>query len=399
MLRWHRMCAFFSAFLLIYVVTTGTGIELADMRALVTHAPETDPDMLMMRQHIYGPPNYAVVSAPDFTAPALPSGTDYVGGITRAAALGRAAAPGQALRLVELRGADGRLAAHIQMGDRQMIFDLESGKPLPASFLPPPQPGRGFSSPRATFKMLHRFLFLPWGTAINGLAAIALAIMIVTGLLHYIRLYKARARMGRHSPFWKGGDTWRLAHRWVSVGAGLVIVWMTVSGLALSIDNVGANYHAWRYGARSAGAFDGDQSSPLSDAELAGMTRTTLAAFRMTTPDTGIKVLRLRYFAGYPQGIVLAADAPTTQMVFNAHTGAAMKMWEPGYPDLRFPSGWELHQGLKRFHRGDLFGMGGRWLALLGGLSLIYLSVSGVVMYVQLWQRRRKNGREDLLWK
>lgn len=97
--------------------------------------------------------------------------------------------------------------------------------------------------------------------------------------------------------------------------------------------------------------------------------------------------------------MVLAADVHTTQLVFNTQSGTAMKMWEPGYPDLGFPSGWDLHQALKRFHRGDLFGMGGRWLALLGGLSLIWLSVSGVVMYVQLWQRRKKGGRYPPLWK
>ncbi|WP_206240515.1 PepSY-associated TM helix domain-containing protein [Novosphingobium terrae] len=400
MLRWHRICAVFAAVLLIYVAATGTGIELADMRALLTHAPESDPDMQMMRQHIYGPPNYAVVSAPDYSAPALPEGTDYAAGIARATALGRAAAPGEPLRLVELRGGqDGRLAGHVQMGARQMIFDLISGTRLPDSFLPPPQPGRGFASTRSNFKMLHRFLFLPWGTAINGIAAIGLAIMIFTGLAHYLKLYRARARMGRRAPWWKGGDLWRQLHRWIAVTASLFVIWLTVSGLLLSLDNVGANIHTALNGARASSAFDGDQSSPLNDAQLAPMLATTLSAFHRQQPGTGIKVLRLRSFVGYPQGVVIAADAETTQHVYNANTGAAMKMWEPGYPDLSFPSGWELHQALKRFHRGDMFGLTGRWLVLLSGLSLLYLSVSGVVMYLQLWQRRRKNGRSELFWK
>ena len=399
MLRWHRMCAVISAILLLYISTTGTGIQLADMRALLTHAPETDPDMQMMRQHIYGPPNYSVVSAPDYTAPALPAETDYVAGIAHAAALGRAAAPGEALRLVELRGADGKLAGHVQMGKVHYIFDLASGARLPDAFLPPPQPDRGFSAPRATFKSFHRFLFLPWGTAINGLAAIALATMIVTGLLHYTRLYRARAKGGRRSPWWKGGDRWRMLHRWIAIGASAIVIWLTVSGLALAIDNVGANIHQWRTGPRAPGAFDGDQSAPMADAELAAMTRTTLAAFHAAAPGIGVKVLRLRYFVGYPQGGVVAGDAGSTQRIFNARTGAAMKMWAPGYPDLSFPSGWELHQKLKQLHRGDLFGMPGRWLATLGGMSIVYLSLSGIVMYLRLWRRRRGAGRSGLFWK
>jgi hypothetical protein len=71
MLRWHRLCAFLIFQLLVWVIVTGSGIEAADMVALVSHAPETDPDMFMMRQHINGTDNYSVVSAPDYTAAPL----------------------------------------------------------------------------------------------------------------------------------------------------------------------------------------------------------------------------------------------------------------------------------------------------------------------------------------
>jgi hypothetical protein len=399
MLRWHRVAAVFAALLLIYVSVTGTATQLVDMKALLTHAPETDPDMLMMRQHIPGPPNYSVVSAPDYTAPALPAGTDFAAAIARAAELGRAAAPGQPLRLAEVRGAEGKLVGHVQMGDSQMAFDLATGARLPDSFVPPEQPGRGFYSMRSTLKSYHRFLFLPWGTTVNFLASLGLAALIFTGLFHYAKLYKARAKGGRSGLFWRGGDWWRVAHRWIAIGASALVIWLTIGGLALSADNIGANYHQWRMGPRGPGAFDGDQSSPMADAELAPMTAATLKAFHAAYPDTGIKVLRLRYFVGYPQGVIVAADSTSSQLVWNTRTGAVMKMWEPGYPDLSFPTGWELHQKLKQFHRGDLFGLTGRWLILLGGLSLVYLSVSGAFMWVQMYRRRRRNGRNELLWK
>ncbi len=76
-----------------------------------------------------------------------------------------------------------------------------------------------------------------------------------------------------------------------------------------------------------------------------------------------------------------------------------MAMTEKGYPKVSFPSGWEWHQRLKQIHRGDIFGMPGRWLDTIGGLSLLYLIVSGMVMYFQLWSRRRRAGRGALAWK
>jgi len=162
---------------------------------------------------------------------------------------------------------------------------------------------------------------------------------------------------------------------------------------------MGANIHQAISGPRKPGAFDGDQSSPMTDAELASMVGATLSSFHNAYPDTGIKVLRLRYFVGYPQGVVVAADKTSSQLVWNTRTGAIMTMWEPGYPDLSFPTGWELHQKLKQFHRGDLFGMPGRWLILLAGMSLVYLSLSGCVMWLQQYRRRRDSGRNGLFWK
>jgi uncharacterized iron-regulated membrane protein len=95
----------------------------------------------------------------------------------------------------------------------------------------------------------------------------------------------------------------------------------------------------------------------------------------------------------------VAADPETTQLVFNAATGAQMSMTEKGYPKVPFPAGWEWHQRLKQIHRGDIAGMPGRWLDTLGALATLYLSISGVIMYYPLWIRRKRAGRGALTWK
>ena len=398
----HRLVAAISVILLLYIVVSGAGIELSDMRALVTHAPETDPDMLMMRQHIYGAPNYAVVSAPDYTAPALPESLDYVSSLQKAAALGRAASPGAPLRLVEVRTAEGKLAGHVQMGDQHLIFDLSSGKPLPKADLPPEQPPRNFNSARSSFKYFHRFNYLgQWALFLNGLAGIAFAILIYTGLSQYLRLNRSRAKLDRKGAFWKAGGWWRDLHRWTAVGAGAVVIWIAATGFILSVDNFGAFVGSLgRSGPPpKPSGFDGDFSSPIADGELPVMTQGALAAFHHLRPGTGIKVLRLRYFAGYAQGVVIAADPDTTQLVFNTKTGAKMSMTEPGYPKMGFLLGWDLHQKMKQLHRGDYFGMPGRWLDTIGALAMVYLTVSGIIMYIQLLLRRRRIGKKELVWK
>ncbi len=402
MLRWHRLTAFASFLLVVYVIATGFGIQFWDLQALVRNAPPTDPNMLMMRQHIYGTPNYAVVSAPDYVAPALPNSLDLVAAIRRTAQLGHAAAPGAELRLVEVRGVDGHPAGRVKMGDRQLIFDLASGTPLPASALPPPEPGRDMQSARSDFKFFHRFNYLgQLATGLDGLAGMALATLVVTGLWHYWKLLMARRRLKREALFWKGGGTWRQLHRWIALASALPVLWLATTGFALSVDNVTPAIRGLLSGpppggGRGPNGFDGDLGAPIRDAQLVPMTQATLRAFGS---KAGIKVLQLRYFAGYAQGVVIAADPSTTQHVYNTATGAEMSMTEPGYPPVGFPSGWAGHQWLKQLHRGDAIGLTGRWLDFFGALGALYLLVSGAVMYTEMWRRRARSGRTQWVWK
>lgn len=401
MLRWHRLCAFATLPVMAFIVATGAGIEAADMAAIVGHAPETGATMRKIREHIYGPPNYAVVSATDYDSPALPAGLDYAQGIARTAALARRAIPGGALQLVEIRGFEGRVAGHARMSGRDLIFDLADGRALPSAALPWDQPPPNMRSTRSDWKEWHRLgHFGLLAASVNALAGLAVAVMMATGLAQYVRLYRARAGTGRHAPFWGGGSRWRVLHRAVALLAALPVLWLVLSGLALAVDNVAAGVGLMIAPPPAHGPdpFAGDFSAPMRDDELAGMTGATLRAFAANHPGVGIKVLRLRYFAGYRQGIVIAADANTSQNVFDTRTGRALSMDEPGYPRLIFPTGWEWHQRLKRIHRGDFFGMPGRVTAALAALGLLYLMVSGAVMYAQLRMRRRKAGRTEWVW-
>jgi uncharacterized iron-regulated membrane protein len=75
-----------------------------------------------------------------------------------------------------------------------------------------------------------------------------------------------------------------------------------------------------------------------------------------------------------------------------------MSLTEPGYPPTGQPFGWREHQLMKQIHRGDWLGLPGRALDLLAGLSMLFLALSGVAMYFDLWRRRRRGGRAGFFW-
>ncbi len=128
------------------------------------------------------------------------------------------------------------------------------------------------------------------------------------------------------------------------------------------------------------------------------MAQTTLAACRAIRGSTPIKVIRLRYFSGMPQGVIVTGGEDTAQLVFNAASGRRVSMTEPNYPYTGFPFGWEEHELVKRIHRGDVFGVPGRLMDVFAGCSLVFLSISGLSMYLDLWRRRKRMGRTGLFW-
>jgi uncharacterized iron-regulated membrane protein len=308
------------------------------------------------------------------------------------------------LKFLELRVIDGRPVGLVESGDKVLRFDPATGAPLPGS--PSPPRDRPAPSLHGRIKQWHRLQFIGGSVGdlmecFNALIGIGLFIMIITGLVLYFQLLRARVRGGRTAIFWFSGGWWRSAHRWISVVASAFLLVVSVTGTLLSIDTVSMGV----YGATHASApsrfpigITGDFSSPLPDPQLPAMLATTLSAYRAAQGNTPIKVVRLRYFSGMPQGVIVTGGDQTRQLVFNAVTGKRVSMTEPGYPYTGFPFGWEEHELVKRIHRGDAFGIPGRLMDVFAGLSLVFLSTSGLYMYLDLLRKRRRVGRKQMFW-
>jgi len=402
----HRMVGTIIMLFTLYIGITGLLIQSVDLKAILSHAAATDPEMQAIRESIDGTGNFSVIAPTDYAAPALPSSYDFPAAVSTVLRSARGSAGAAApLRYLELRIVDGKPIGLVQAGDKTVRVDPATGTILPNPSARP-RGGRP-QSMHQTFKNWHRASILSdkW-EFLNALIGIGLFTMIVTGLVLYFQLLRARKRAGLNQVFWSAGGWWRSAHRAVSILAAVFLLVVSLSGTLLSLDTFALGIYgmthtnAGRYSRFPIGMI-GDLSSPLPDAKVPAMLSTTLSAFAAAKGATPIKVLRLRYYAGMPQGLIVSGgDRPddTRQIVFNADTGQRAGMTEPGYPYQGFPFGWEEHEFMKQIHRGDALGIPGRLMDVFAGLSLVFLSGSGLVMYVDLLRRRWRADRKQLFW-
>jgi uncharacterized iron-regulated membrane protein len=405
MRSFHRITSILVAMFALYLGVTGTLIQSLDLRTLWTHPPATEPNLQAIRESINGPPNYQVISDRDYAAEPLPRGFNPGPPLSMGFEAARTQLGSISVRYIELRMSDGRPIVQVRSADRLLSFDSTRGEFLPgrseAHLNPVPAQSQNIPSPRSSIKGLHRMTaFGDLALWINVIVGLALSALIFTGLAMYFQLLRARYRQRGAMPFWYAGGWWRTLHRGIAVLAALFILIATLSGFVLAIDSLGHGIYLAHQRAIP-GAKEprfADASSPLAAAQIPTMLQTTLGAFRGSEPETSIRVIRLRYFAGMAQGVIITGESEPRQLVYNSTTGRRVSMTEPGYPATGQPFGWHEHQLMKQIHRGDWLGMPGRAMDLIAGLSMIFLSVSGVAMYLNQWIRRRRSGRAGFLW-
>ena len=405
MRTFHRITSVFVVVVTLYLGVTGTLIQSLDLRTLWMHVRATEPNLQAIRESIDGPPNYQVISDQDYSADPLPAGFNPRPGLSLGFEAARARLGSIPVRYIEVRMAQGRPVVRVRSPDQLLSFESASGEFLPglseAHLNPIPPQSQSVPSTRTWLKGLHRMTaFGDMALWINVVTGLALCTLIVTGLAMYFRLLRARRRLRGAGPLWYAGGWWRTLHRSIASLAALFILVATLSGFVLAVDSLGHGMYLARLRTKpAAGALRfADASSPLAMGELPAMLQTTLDAFRARQPEASIKVIRLRYFAGMPQGAIITGESEPRQLVYNALTGRRVSMTEPGYPETGQPFGWQEHQLMKQIHRGDWLGLPGRAMDLIAGLSIIFLSLSGIAMYLDQWIRRRRGGRTGFLW-
>jgi hypothetical protein len=392
----HRYIAAFAVFFGLYMASLGLTIQVMDLTTLSRGAPATDETMQSIRVGQDGPPNFRVIRDGDYAAPPLPTNFDFTSALMTVMKSSRAALAAAPLAFVEFRTAEGRPVGQVATGGKSYRFDAATGapigQPMDVTLLPVSTP-----SLRNTIKSIHSMNVIGPPMAVLVIAGgLSLLAMIVTGTLIYLELVRSRRAMKRNGLFWKAGGWWRTLHRSVATVAAVFLVIVVLSGTYLSFNGLGINIDKALEGGRP--GLTADVSTPLSDEDLPRMLSATLSAERSAYGDAPIKVVRLRHFAGMPQGIVIRGGEETRQSVFNLATGKETGLSGSGYPNTGMPLGWNVGQVVKRIHRGDIIGLTGRWMDLFAGLSLLYLTISGAVVYWDLWKKRKQRGQSGLFW-
>jgi uncharacterized iron-regulated membrane protein len=401
----HRAIMVLAVLFLLSVGVTGVWMQGIDIKTILAHAPASDPTMQSIRDGISGPPNFFVISLPDYTAADLPASLDVRGAMAEVLRAARREVGGAALDFIELRVSDHGPVGLVQSLNQLRTFDVRSGQLLKTDVAQPIEIPMRPGSLRDKIKSWHRMVVFGSGAAWIELATtLALAFMVVSGLWIYIRLLMAERQKGRKNWFWARGDRWRTLHRSVGWVACLFLLAIATSGLLLATDSIAGQSYLASLGMKIPGLNGANPlmtsaASPLIDDALPDMLGVTMAAAARVRGDDPVRVIRLRYYAGMPQGVVITGGAESRQLVFNAATGARASSYEKGYPKTPFPFGWHFHELVKRIHRGDFFGMTGRWTDLFAGLSLVFLATSGLVMYSKMLNQRRRSGRDGLFWR
>jgi uncharacterized iron-regulated membrane protein len=398
----HRVISLFVVLVTLYLGVTGTVIQGVDLRSIYRHAPATDPDMMAMREDHDGPGVYAVIGTADYTTAVLPAQFNYQAALPKLMIAARAALGPSPLDYAEFRMNENAPVGKVLSGNQLFTYQFTNDQSQLGP--PPPRADERQTSTRNRFKSLHRMTTFneDWMLFINPIVGISMGAFVVTGLWMYFQLLSARSRIRRRNWFWKSGGWWRTLHRWTSLVAAVFLMVVALSGTWLAYESLVFGYYMTAHRPVPGKPRPPQVSpfAPLNDGQLPAMLTTSLNSWRTSLADQPLKVLRLRIYGGMPQGVVVVGQGDDTQqVVFNATTGREASETEPGYPETGFPFGWQAHQYAKQIHRGFYLGLTGRWMGLLTGVSMIFLSISGAWMYWNMWIKRRRSGRNALLWK
>lgn len=167
--------------------------------------------------------------------------------------------------------------------------------------------------------------------------------------------------------------TWRAYHRWVSAPSALWFALVAITGVLLAATEFFGEAEAERERLR-------DRTSPITiqaDASaFAEPLRRALATAATVAPQAPIDRVEwhckrttptVTLYLGKPGG------GEDRKLVLDAQTGALLATED--YADKSF---------LLRLHSGEALGDGGLGFAMLFGAALLFVTVSGIVLYLQM---------------
>jgi uncharacterized iron-regulated membrane protein len=179
---------------------------------------------------------------------------------------------------------------------------------------------------------------------------------------------------------------WRKWHRWIAFPATLFLLFASCTGAILAFTEFFGADEALREATR-------DLVSPvtLSSPATAWADPLTRAVTTVAATSGGAPIDKVTMqFKGEQPTVTIFTGKPgggeDRQFVVNARTGALIRT--DVYADKPF---------LNRLHSGEAFGDGGLVFAMLWGVALFVLSITGLIIYLKL-RPRTPTGLQKVFW-
>lgn len=180
----------------------------------------------------------------------------------------------------------------------------------------------------------------------------------------------------------------RKLHRWFSLPLCLFIVLVLATGVALQVEETLATLGGDEE--RGPDASQGPAPAPLTDAEIEALVGIALAQSRSAEPDFRPSRIEVDLTPGRESSRLAMQPRGGPFVIVDHATGETTAVMNPTMP---------LHVWFIRLHTGGVAGPLGIWIMLFTSLALMFLAVSGLVLYYQMWANRKQRGRGKLFWK
>jgi uncharacterized iron-regulated membrane protein len=179
---------------------------------------------------------------------------------------------------------------------------------------------------------------------------------------------------------------WRQWHRWIALPATLFLCFAAVTGVIVAGTEFFGAEEALREATR-------DLISPVTlgapFADWSGRLETALAAVAAQAPSAPVDRITMQFKGSQPT-ITIFTGKPTggedRRFVVDAASGRVTEV--ASYADKPL---------IHRIHSGEAFGDGGLVGAMFWGIALTFLSVSGLLVYAQMW-RKTRTGIRKYFW-
>jgi uncharacterized iron-regulated membrane protein len=179
---------------------------------------------------------------------------------------------------------------------------------------------------------------------------------------------------------------WRKWHRWIGFPAALFLLWAASTGVSVAFTEFFGAEEALREATRDLVSEVSLASPPAAWSDPISKAIATAAAEGSTAPIDKIEL----QFKGPNPTVTLFTGKPTggedRKLVFDARTGLLLA--NETYADKPL---------LYRLHSGEAFGDGGLVVAMLWGLTLIVLTLTGLIIYLKL-RRPDATGLRKVFW-